>query len=244
MPAPAEAPAPLPWVNPARCLSPCDRHPGPALVRVNEDGAPAEGGPHLVSREVIAPLAELMAAARAAGHSLRVNSAFRSYEEQAALFRQVKQPGRAARPGHSEHQLGTAVDLDLPTPEAKAWLAEQAPAFGFTLSYPADKQRLTGYRPEPWHLRFVGRPLAGDLARQGLALEEHFRSHPAAGISGDCGDCPAPASRAGCGRVGARGVCRGPILTWCYEGALAAIDCSAFGKQCQPGGAGAPPDCR
>ena len=235
-PAPSE-PAPggkLAWVNPARCLRPCDFHPGAALVRLDDRGAVAAEGAHLASRQIVAPLGELLAAARAAGHQLRINSAFRSYEEQAALFRRIKQPGRAARPGHSEHQLGTAVDLDLPTDGARQWLADNASALGFALSYPGDKQRLTGYRPEPWHLRFVGREVAGELARGRLALEELFRSRADLGESGTCGDCPAPTSRSRCGRITARGSCRGPILSWCYDGALAAVDCSAFAKRCVP----------
>ena len=230
----------LAWVNPARCLRPCDFHPGAALVRVDDAGAIAAEGVHLVSRQIVAPLGELLAAARAAGHQLRINSAFRSYAEQAALFRRIKQPGRAARPGHSEHQVGTAVDLDLPTDEARQWLADNAAAFGFALSYPADKQRLTGYRPEPWHLRFVGRKVAAELASGGLTLEELFRSRADLGESGTCGDCPAASSRSRCGRITARGSCRGPILSWCYDGALAAVDCSAFAKRCVAAPARAP----
>ena len=87
---------------------------------------------------------------------MRINSAFRSYREQARVFRTMKERGRAARPGHSEHQLGTAIDLKLPTTAAIDWLGEHAFEYGFALSYPPGKQRLTGYRPEPWHMRFVG----------------------------------------------------------------------------------------
>jgi D-alanyl-D-alanine carboxypeptidase len=73
----------------------------------------------------------------------------------------------SARPRHSEHQLGTTIDLVLPrldnefsqsmwdTAEVR-WLAAHAHEYGFVFSYPDGKSSLTGYSPEPWHLRWVG----------------------------------------------------------------------------------------
>ena len=152
---------------------------------MNASAEPDPKGEFQVRAAVQAPLQALIAAGRAAGHkSLRISSAFRSYAEQARVFRTTKEVGRAARPGHSEHQLGTAVDLRLSTMATAAWLAEHGPPLGFAVSYPERKQRLTGYRPEPWHVRFVGAPLATEVARQGWALEELFRARPAAGRVG------------------------------------------------------------
>jgi hypothetical protein len=201
-------------------------------LRVDEAGQVAAAGKHAVDASVQPALAALVAAAATAGHELRVNSAYRSYAEQAKLYRGMKEIGRAARPGHSEHQLGTTIDLRLPTAAAVAWLAAQAPRFGFALSYPPGKQRITGYRPEPWHVRYVGREAATEIATRGLTLEEYFRAHPERGESGSCSDCPAPASRTKCGRVTAAGTCRGTVLTWCYDGALAAVDCKVSEQVC------------
>jgi D-alanyl-D-alanine carboxypeptidase len=254
-PPPEEAPAPTPsattpvparplaWVNPARCLSPCDYDPAPSLVRVDDHAAPSATGLHQVASEIQAPLRALLEAAASAGHALAINSAYRSYEEQARVFRTTKQPGRAARPGHSEHQLGTAVDLRLQTPAAVDWLAAHAADFGFTRSYPPGKQKLTGYRPEPWHVRFVG-PLAEQLRRDDLTLEEHFRAHPDVAASGDCAACPMPPPRKPCGPITEAGTCKGVLLSWCYEGVLATVDCSAFEQRCGPTGSTGTHDCR
>ena len=181
-------------------------------------------------RSIEEPLRDLLGAARAAGHKMRIESAFRSYDDQAALFRRIKQVGRAARPGHSEHQLGTAVDLKLPTSAAIGWLAEHASAHGFALSYPDAKQRITGYRPEPWHVRFIGAELAKEL--RGSTLEELFRSRPELGASGDCADCPLAESRKECGAITASGKCDKTVLQWCYDDALATVDCAASKQRC------------
>lgn len=237
------AAGPLAWVNPARCVPSCDFDPGAALRRVNDHGEVDPRGRHRVDAAALAALHELLAEARAAGQTLRIASAYRSYDEQARVFRTAKEQGRAARPGHSEHQLGTTIDLRLPTTRAIEWLAAHAAKHGFVLSYPAGMQRITGYRPEPWHVRFVGREVAGQVPVGGT-LEELFRRRPALAQSGDCADCPTAASHATCGRVTAKGACSGTVLSWCFEGALAAVDCAAFGSTCGSGaGSGGVPDC-
>jgi hypothetical protein len=217
-------------VNPSRCLSPCAYDP-PDLVAIDAAGRADPAGTHRVAREILRPLQDLLAAARNAGYAIGINSAFRSYDEQAHLFGSIKQPGRAALPGQSEHQLGTAVDLKLPSTDAADWLAAHAGDFGFVRSYPPGKHKVTGYRPEPWHVRFVGHPFA-EQAQGAGTLEELFRSRPELGVSGSCADCPARARRKPCGAVTAAGACKGPLLSWCYEGALATVDCSAFGQRC------------
>ena len=231
-PAPAPPPPRLPWLNPARCATPCTYDPGDDLVVVDDQGVADPAGTHRIHRSIHEPLRELVAAARAAGHKLRIESAFRSYDAQAQLFKRIKQAGRAARPGHSEHQLGTAVDFRLPTTAAIHWLGEHAPSFGFALSYPDRKQRVTGYRPEPWHVRFVGDELSRQLSSSGSTLEELFRARPELGESGSCDDCPAPASRKACGAITAAGTCAGTVLQWCYDGALASVDCAASKQRC------------
>jgi D-alanyl-D-alanine carboxypeptidase len=231
---PDAAPPPprIAWVNPARCATPCAFDPGETLVRIDGDGALAPDGAHRVDPSVVEPLGRLIAAARAAGYRLRVESAYRSYEEQVEVFRTTKQVGRAARPGHSEHELGTAVDLDLPTKKAIAWLAEHATDHGFVVSYPPDKHRITGYRPEPWHVRFVGDDVAAELRREGWTLEELLRARPERGLAGACDDCPSDLSRSTCGEVTPIGRCEGDVLQWCYDGALAAVDCRALRGRC------------
>lgn len=140
---------------------------------------------------VLPDLEALLAAAREAGIGLEVQSAYRSYSYQTSTFDYwVEQDGRAAalatsaRPGHSEHQLGTALDFrsaDGPpawdvadwraTPEG-AWLAENATRFGFVMSYPEGKRATTCYAYEPWHYRYVGPKVAEAVAASGLTLRE------------------------------------------------------------------------
>jgi hypothetical protein len=230
--------ASVPWVNPARCLPRCAADPQMPLTRLDERGRVTRAGKHRVAAEAVEPLQALLAAAREAGFRLRIASAFRSYKEQARLFRTVKEKGRAARPGHSEHQLGTTIDLRLPSTKAIDWLADHAFEHGFALSYPPGHQRLTGYRPEPWHVRYVGPELARQLHERAITLEQMFRSTPGLGVSGSCTDCPDPLSRSRCGSLTPAGSCQGTVLTWCYDGAANAVDCAQSHEVCQRTDAG------
>lgn len=223
----------LPWVNPARCLPRCAADPDVPLARLDDTGRVSRAGKQRVAANVVEPLQALLAAARAAGFRLRIASGFRSYREQARLFRTIKEQGRAARPGHSEHQLGTTIDLRLPSTKAIVWLADHAFEHGFALSYPPGHQRVTGYRPEPWHVRYVGPELARQLHDDGVTLEQMFRAHPELGLSGDCADCPDALSRARCGSLRSAGICRGVVLAWCYDGMANAVDCSLSHEICR-----------
>lgn len=139
-------------------------------------------------------LVSMFAAARSeAGLSLTLQSGYRSYDTQVAVYNQdVAANGKAyadtdtARPGHSEHQTGLAADISAAsghctldacfgqTPEGQ-WLAANAWRFGFILRYPADKVPVTGFTYEPWHFRFVGVPLSTEMHTTGVAtLEEYF----------------------------------------------------------------------
>lgn len=240
---PNAAARPLPWVNPARCLPRCAADPDMPLARLDDRGHVTRAGKHRVGASVVGPLQALLADARAAGFRLRISSAFRSYKEQARLFRTIKEQGRAARPGHSEHQLGTTIDLRLPSTKAILWLADHAFEHGFALSYPPGQQRVTGYRPEPWHVRYVGAELARQLHEKGVTLEQMFRAHPELGISGHCADCPDALSRTRCGSLTPAGACQGTVLTWCYDGAANAVDCSQSHEDCRPASEGGEAAC-
>lgn len=96
----------------------------------------------------------------------------------------------SARPGHSEHQTGFSADITSKrnechletcfseTPEGQ-WLAANAYKYGFIIRYPKDKQTITGYQYEPWHVRFVGKELASEIHKTNLTLEEFFELGPA-----------------------------------------------------------------
>lgn len=85
----------------------------------------------------------------------------------------------SAHAGHSEHQTGLAMDINSTafafndTPEAK-WLAENCSRYGFVIRYPKDKESVTGYAYESWHIRYLGEELAQYLTENHLTLEEYF----------------------------------------------------------------------
>lgn len=129
---------------------------------------------------------EMAAAAASEGLNLYIASGYRSYDYQAGLYqRYVNRDGQAAadtysaRPGHSEHQTGLALDLNsisdsfANTSEGQ-WVAAHCQEYGFILRYPADKEEITGYKYEPWHLRYLGVEQATAVAESGLCLEEYL----------------------------------------------------------------------
>jgi soluble lytic murein transglycosylase-like protein len=93
--------------------------------------------------ETAAAFDRLNEAARTAGVLLTITSAYRSDAEQARLFAAHPDPRWVAPPGRSLHRLGT--ELDLGPPGAYAWLAANAPRFGF----------VKRYSWEPWHFGLV-----------------------------------------------------------------------------------------
>lgn len=137
-------------------------------------------------------VSRLIAAAREDGQVLVAVSGYRSYEYQAEVLRQeIRTYGeerarkQVAEPGHSEHQLGVALDIaparrpfDLEeafgdTPEGR-WVALHAPEFGFVISYPQGKEAITGYIYEPWHVRYVGLEVAQQMTGAALTLNEYL----------------------------------------------------------------------
>jgi len=120
---------------------------------------------------------------------LEIFSGYRSYAYQQEVFQREStfHPDSAdfylAHPGHSEHQLGTALDVVWPglhvdskdprNLRAFDWLEMNAPLYGFVLSYPLKTIQVWPYDNriypldgefihEPWHIRYVG----GDLAQE------------------------------------------------------------------------------
>lgn len=86
-------------------------------------------------------------------------SGFRPVSEQYYLY--TSKRSVAAPPGYSEHQLGTALDLNVKFPSREwTWLDQNAHRFGFVMSYRGTQVTRTGYAFEPWHWRYVGVDLA------------------------------------------------------------------------------------
>ncbi len=143
----------------------------------------------------VAALMEMAAAAKEAGVTgFYLVSVYRTYREQQSLWdRKVAAnasygsdpsiPVVTAYPGASEHQSGLAFDISAVDARALSadfaqtpqgiWLYANSWRFGFIVRYPQDEQSIleTGIVFEPWHFRYVGKPLAAYLYRTGMTLE-------------------------------------------------------------------------
>jgi len=137
-----------------------------------------------VAAKIEKPLTELMTAAEDAGYSdIYVNSGYRTEAKQRQLYRTERDKSYVQKPGHSEHQTGLAVDLastnsggrlgDASDEGLYSWLSKNSWRYGFILRYPEDKTKITGISYEPWHFRYVGKPVAKICYEQKLCLEEY-----------------------------------------------------------------------
>ncbi len=144
-------------------------------------------------RPAAAALSRLfLAAEEEEGFKLVARSGYRSYNTQNHLYQSnINNHGQeyadkySARPGTSEHQTGLAMDITSPvmnnqlddsfgeTPEG-LWVAANAHRFGFIIRYLKGKEDITGYNYEPWHLRYLGEILAGEIFSRGMVMEEFF----------------------------------------------------------------------
>jgi zinc D-Ala-D-Ala carboxypeptidase len=121
---------------------------------------------------------EMVRAAKTRGITLLFSSGYRSFEYQKYVYaREVKTYGQetadreSARPGASQHQLGTAIDFGSITDafadtRAGKWLFAHAAEYGFSLSYPQGYEEITGYRYESWHYRYI--------TKAGVLLQKRF----------------------------------------------------------------------
>ncbi|WP_318244860.1 M15 family metallopeptidase [Microbacterium pullorum] len=162
-------------------------------------GTVADAGHAILRTDAAAALAEMIAAARAAGAGeVGAQNGYRAYGTQRSIYAaQVAQRGAAgadlvsARPGFSEHQSGLAVDVvpcdpacgtldDLAGTPADAWIREHAWEYGWIVRYEEGYTAITGYAHEPWHLRYIGADLARAYREGGFhSLEEFFELPPA-----------------------------------------------------------------
>lgn len=152
---------------------------------VDSSAAGVNGG-YLLRGLLVADLLAMATDARSNGTPIKLVSGYRSHAQQQATFDYwvgiggYKEALRtSARPGHSEHQLGTAIDVaseggiapweyaDWAATPAGAWMAANAWRYGFVMSYPRGSYDLSCYDYEPWHYRYVGRDLAARIAGTG-----------------------------------------------------------------------------
>ena len=143
-------------------------------------------------KDAASALEAMFKSASEEGYILYARSGYRSYQTQKSLYnRYTEQNGQlkadtfSARPGHSEHQTGLAVDVTSQsvglllddnfhlTSEGN-WVKEHAHEFGFIIRYDEGKEHLTGFQYEPWHLRYVGKEVATEIKNNNWLLEEYL----------------------------------------------------------------------
>lgn len=131
---------------------------------------------------------ELKSDASSIGLNIYASSGYRSYSDQKYIYNNyVKMDGQekadtySARAGYSEHQTGLAIDVNtidmtFDNTEESIWLKENCYRYGFIIRYPKNKDSITGYMYEPWHIRYVGKELAKKLYNDGqwITLEEYY----------------------------------------------------------------------
>lgn len=132
---------------------------------------------------------ELSNSAKDNGYTILINSSYRDYNSQKEvwesrkdLYGTRKADEYAARPGHSEHQSGYAIDVadfydendKFGDTESYIWMKDNCYRFGFILRYPQDKEDITGYSFEPWHYRYVGTDVASTIKNEKITFDEYY----------------------------------------------------------------------
>ena len=139
------------------------------------------------SKMAIDAFIEMYNAAKREDLGLVINSAYRSYQTQVklcdeykALYGQSYVDRYVAYPGHSEHQTGLAFDIGSTTSRVFAdseeykWVLDNAHKYGFIIRFTTKEQKITGFRNEPWHVRFVGKTASEYIYKHKITYEEYY----------------------------------------------------------------------
>lgn len=161
------------------------------LVKASEAGI-RRGDGYYVREILINDLTDMVNDMEADGIDISIVSGYRSYTTQESTYQYWVNYNNgstdeadkiSARPGHSQHQLGTAIDFSTSEAgdvvgssftgtAAQLWLAENAYKYGFALSYPKGAEETTGYSYESWHYRYIGKEYAEEWWNSGMILDE------------------------------------------------------------------------
>lgn len=121
------------------------------------------------------------------GDKILISSGYRSKDYQQKLYDEATKGDPdpddilSAKPGHSEHHTGLAIDIKIYTPKTIdlranefEWITENAWKYGFVRRYEESKYDITGIGNEEWHFRFVDIPHAYAMKELDLCLEEYI----------------------------------------------------------------------
>ena len=142
-----------------------------------------------ISKHVYEKYRSMWNAAKEEGLMLIVNSSYRDYETQDAVWKDYAEAhgeewadNKAARAGSSEHETGLALDIvtnnvimnEFENTEEFKWLQNNAYKYGFILRYPKGKENITGYEYESWHYRYVGEEVAEEIHNLDITFDEYY----------------------------------------------------------------------
>lgn len=164
------------------------------LVKASNSGI-RRGENYLLRNILIPDLTNLINDSKADGIDLSIVSAYRSYQTQVNTYNYWLSKNNnnvalvdtfSARAGHSQHQLGTAIDFssseigdklgdEFGNTKASNWLVNNAHKYGFVISYPKGYEHITGYKFESWHYRYIGKEYAQEIVNIGLILELYLQ---------------------------------------------------------------------
>lgn len=134
---------------------------------------------------------EMSDAATAEGYAIKGQSGYRDYAKQERLYNKYLDDEKgnvaavdlySARPGHSEHQTGLAIDVrdgvetmgNFGKTESYKWAKENCWKYGFIIHYTKENKFITGYDTEEWHLRYVGKDAAKEIFQSGVTIDEYL----------------------------------------------------------------------
>ncbi len=157
------------------------------ILIVNKSyGLPESFNPGQLDETAKAAFQQMKADAAEEGLDLYIGSDFRSYDYQVTIYENYcglygweQADTFSARPGYSEHQSGLTIDCNtiddaFGQTEEAAWLAKHCAEYGFIIRFPEGKEDITGYKYEPWHIRYVGTQVATEITENNLTLEEYL----------------------------------------------------------------------
>lgn len=143
-----------------------------------------------IQKEAYEAFQKLVLNAKEQGFNFYIRSAYKSYQVQKNLYElycaQEKQEvtdTHFARPGHSEYQTGYALDIvselnnslnSFENTKESEWLKANAHKFGFILRFPKGKEKITGFKAEPWHYRYAGLEVAKEIYEKDITFEEYY----------------------------------------------------------------------
>lgn len=140
-------------------------------------------------REAVLAFKEMATDAQSINLTIKVVSGYRSYQDQEKLYKRYQERDGekvantySAKPGHSEHQTGLALDIyntelsfsNFEKTIEFAWIKNNAHRYGFIIRYPLNKEEITGYKYEPWHLRYLGIEVATYIFENNITFDEYY----------------------------------------------------------------------